>query len=78
MRPPTNLLFITQVIYEYGERWWNDIDRRNPESPTKSLAILRTVICYEAVGTGEENAEFGFAKCFCSYFPSDFLHAVKS
>jgi hypothetical protein len=25
--PPTGLLFITQVIYEHGEPWWNDIDR---------------------------------------------------
>jgi hypothetical protein len=24
---PTGLLFVPQMIYEYGERWWNDIDR---------------------------------------------------
>jgi hypothetical protein len=27
---------------------------------------------------GEENYEFGLAKYFRSYFPSDILHAVKS
>jgi hypothetical protein len=27
LRPPTGLLFIPQVIYEYGEQWWNDICR---------------------------------------------------
>jgi hypothetical protein len=25
--PPTGLLFIPQ-IYEYGEPWWNDTDRK--------------------------------------------------
>jgi hypothetical protein len=30
LRTPTGLLlFIPQVIYDYGELWWNDIDRRN-------------------------------------------------
>jgi hypothetical protein len=24
MRPPTGLLFISQVIHEHGEPWWND------------------------------------------------------
>jgi hypothetical protein len=28
-RPPTGLLFISQMIYEYGEPRWNDIDRGN-------------------------------------------------
>jgi hypothetical protein len=28
LKPPTCLLFIPQVIYEHGELWWNDIDRR--------------------------------------------------
>jgi hypothetical protein len=27
LQPPTALLFILQVIYEYGQPWWNDIDR---------------------------------------------------
>jgi hypothetical protein len=29
--PPTGLLFIPQVIYEYGESWWNDTDRKTEE-----------------------------------------------
>jgi hypothetical protein len=28
LRQPTGLLFIPQVIYEHGEPWWNDIDRK--------------------------------------------------
>jgi hypothetical protein len=28
LRPPTGLLFVPQVIYEYGEPRWNEIDRR--------------------------------------------------
>jgi hypothetical protein len=27
LRPPTGLLFIPKVIYEYVEPWWNDIYR---------------------------------------------------
>jgi hypothetical protein len=26
--PPMGLLLIPQIIYEYGEPWWNDIDRK--------------------------------------------------
>jgi hypothetical protein len=29
LRPATGLLFISQVIYEYVDKWWNDIDRGN-------------------------------------------------
>jgi hypothetical protein len=31
-RPPTGLLFISQMIYEYGEPRWNDIDRKKPKN----------------------------------------------
>jgi hypothetical protein len=27
LRPPTGLLFITQVIYEHGKPWWNGNDK---------------------------------------------------
>jgi hypothetical protein len=27
---------------------------------------------------GKGSNEFGLAKYFCSYFPSEFLHAIKS
>jgi hypothetical protein len=26
LRPTTGLLFILHLIYEHGERWWNDLD----------------------------------------------------
>jgi hypothetical protein len=32
------LLFIPQVICEYGEPWWNDIDRRKPKNSEKNLS----------------------------------------
>jgi hypothetical protein len=28
LRPPTPLLFSPEMIYEHGEPWWNDTDRR--------------------------------------------------
>jgi hypothetical protein len=34
-----DLLFIFQMIYEYGEPWWNDIDRE------KTLRTWETKIC---------------------------------
>jgi hypothetical protein len=45
MRPPANLLIISQVIYEYGEPWWNDTDRRiqkYSEKTTVPMHILST------------------------------------
>jgi hypothetical protein len=35
-QPPTDLLFITQITYEYGEPRWNDTDRRKPKSRTET------------------------------------------
>jgi hypothetical protein len=29
LRPPTDLLFIVQLIHENGEPWWNDSGREN-------------------------------------------------
>jgi hypothetical protein len=41
LRPPTGILFIPQVIYQYGEPWWNDIGRRNSRlAHQSSLASL--------------------------------------
>jgi hypothetical protein len=36
------LLFISQVIYEHGEPWWNDINRENLliRPPEHSLSII--------------------------------------
>jgi hypothetical protein len=36
MQLPTGLLFIPQVIYEYGEPWWNDTDRGKPKNSEKT------------------------------------------
>jgi hypothetical protein len=38
LRPPTGLLFIPQVLYDYGEPWWNDIDRVKPKILEKNLS----------------------------------------
>jgi hypothetical protein len=35
LRPPTSLLFISHVIYEYREPWWNDIDRELLNLPSE-------------------------------------------
>jgi hypothetical protein len=32
------LFFIPQVIYEYGEPWWIDIDREKPKNSEKNLS----------------------------------------
>jgi hypothetical protein len=34
--PPTGLLFIPQVIYEYRELRWNGIDRRKPKNSERN------------------------------------------
>jgi hypothetical protein len=31
LQPPAGLLFIPLVTYEYGELWWDDIDRGETE-----------------------------------------------
>jgi hypothetical protein len=36
LQPLTGLLFIPKLIHEYGESWWNDIDRGNQISPRKT------------------------------------------
>jgi hypothetical protein len=35
--PLTDILLIPQMIYEYGERRWNDIDRGKPKNSEKNL-----------------------------------------
>jgi hypothetical protein len=30
--PIMDILFIPQMIYEYGQRWWNDTDRGKPKN----------------------------------------------
>jgi hypothetical protein len=42
---PTGLLFIYQVIYEYGEPRWNNIDKENSWFVQQSpLEMLQAVI----------------------------------
>jgi hypothetical protein len=36
--PLTNILFIPQIIHEYGERRWNDTDRGKPKNSEKNLS----------------------------------------
>jgi hypothetical protein len=38
-----NILFIPHMIYEYGERRWNDIDRGNPKNSEKILSQCHVV-----------------------------------
>jgi hypothetical protein len=40
---PPSLLFILQVIYEYREPRWNDIDREIPKNSEKNLPQCRFV-----------------------------------
>jgi hypothetical protein len=36
--PQTDILFIPKMIYEYGERRWNDIGRGKPKNSGKTLS----------------------------------------
>jgi hypothetical protein len=38
MQSPTGLLFIPQMIYEYGEPYWNDIDNGKLKNSEKNLS----------------------------------------
>jgi hypothetical protein len=37
LRLQEGLFFVPQVIYEHGERRWNDTDRGNPKNLEKNL-----------------------------------------
>jgi hypothetical protein len=37
LRPSTGLLFIPQMIHQYGQKWWNDTDRVKPKNSEKNL-----------------------------------------
>jgi hypothetical protein len=41
--PLTDILFIPQMIYGYGERRWNDTDRGKPKNSEKNLSQWRFV-----------------------------------
>jgi hypothetical protein len=43
LQSPTCLLFIPQIIYEYGEPRWNDIDRGKLYNLEKNLSQCRYV-----------------------------------
>jgi hypothetical protein len=38
LRPQTGLFFFPQVIYEYGERRWNDTDRGKRKGSDRNLS----------------------------------------
>jgi hypothetical protein len=45
LQPPTGLLFIPNVIYEYGTPWWNDTNReklKNSEKTCPSVTLSIT------------------------------------
>jgi hypothetical protein len=77
---PTILLSIPQVIYEQGERWWNDdVDREKLliRPPELSGNPTSRVIWYQARGMGERNGNLVLRSVFvhtCKWF----LHAIKS
>jgi hypothetical protein len=39
-RPPTGLLFIARMIYEFGEPRWNDIGRENRTTSRKTCSSV--------------------------------------
>jgi hypothetical protein len=64
LRPPSGLLFIPQVVYDYREPWWNDIDRVNANSFHRAhWQSCRQSSSSNAGGTGEGNGEFCLKKC---------------
>jgi hypothetical protein len=38
LRPPTDLLLIPQIVYDYGDTRWNDTDGRKPKNSEKNLS----------------------------------------
>jgi hypothetical protein len=43
LRLPAGLLFILQMIYEYGKPWWNDTDSGKPNNSEKNLSQCHIV-----------------------------------
>jgi hypothetical protein len=43
LQPPTGLLFIPQVVYEYEEQRWNDIDRGKPKNSEINLSTINPI-----------------------------------
>jgi hypothetical protein len=77
LRPPTDLLFIPQLIYELGEPWWNKNDRRKllirPQELSGNHTSIHLVAKQDELG--QENDEFGLIKYLCSYFEG-FFHML--
>jgi hypothetical protein len=54
LRSPTGLLFISQVIYEYRERRWDDTDREKRKNwretcPSATLSAINTKWIYQGL-----------------------------
>jgi hypothetical protein len=73
LRPQTFLLFIHQMIYEHGEPWWNDIDRRKPLIRPPELSHNLTS-SHLIARRRNRRREWWIWPCevFCSYLPSTF------
>jgi hypothetical protein len=52
LRSPKGLMFITQIIYESGEIWWNDIDMKTKE-PEENPAQCK-FIYHKSIWAGPE------------------------
>jgi hypothetical protein len=46
LRPTTGLLFISRVIYERGELWWNDADREIPKNSERNQFQYHFALTY--------------------------------
>jgi hypothetical protein len=75
--PPTGLFFIPQVTYEYGEPWWNYMDRKKLIRLPELYQSNQQSSSSKAAGTGEGNNEFGHTKYVCSYLGRHFLTCRK-
>jgi hypothetical protein len=61
LQPPTGLLFIPQIIYEYREPWWNNTDREKLLicPPDFSANFTRSHLSVKQKEEhGKDNAEF--------------------
>jgi hypothetical protein len=73
LRPPTGLLFIPQAIYECGQPWRNDTERRNLliRPPELSIILLAQSSSNKTGGNGEGYGKFGLNEVTLFILPRD-------
>jgi hypothetical protein len=74
LRPPNSLLFMPQVIYEHGEPWWNDIERKTNFSTRDICQSYQQ----SHLVPSRRNTQIWLCKVLLCTLASDFLHAAKS